>query len=100
MTASSKHSGLPWRVVVNKDGTRLVGVGDKDGMGVLDCGFGVWSWDHPEGIANAELVVRSVNSLPALVAALEEIAGTNGLPSSTPISVARRALAAAKGEES
>lgn len=65
------HTATPWRVFKSKDGTKLVGIGGKDGMGILDAGFGVWAWDDPEGIANAELVVRAVNSHEKLVNALK-----------------------------
>jgi hypothetical protein len=69
----AEHTKLPWRVFLNKDGTRLVGVGDKDGQGILDAGFGVWAWDDPEGIANAELVVKCVNAYPDLVRMLAKL---------------------------
>lgn len=65
------HTPTPWRVFKSRDGTKLVGIGGKDGVGILDAGFGVWAWDDPEGIANAEMVVRAVNSHDALVKALE-----------------------------
>jgi hypothetical protein len=68
------HTQTPWRVFTNKDGTKLVGIGSQEGEGILDCGFGVWSWNDPEGIANANLVVKAVNSHEALVKALEGIA--------------------------
>lgn len=70
MGEKPKHTPTPWRVFTTKDGRKLVGVGDKDGQGILDCGFGVWSWMHADGIANAELIVRAVNSHDALVKAL------------------------------
>lgn len=66
----AEHTPTPWRVFKNKDGTRLVGIGGQDGQGTLDAGFGVWSWDSPEGIANAEMVVKAVNNHEALVNAL------------------------------
>jgi hypothetical protein len=69
----SEHSKTPWRVFTNPDGTKLVGIGEQDGEGILDCGFGVWSWNDPEGIANANLVVKAVNCHDALVKKLEEI---------------------------
>jgi hypothetical protein len=95
----SEHSPLPWRVFTHPSGTKLVGVGGKDGQGILDAGFGVWAWEDPQGMANAALIVRAVNAHAQLVAALEEIAGmgpNTKYPSSTPISVARAALASLK----
>ena len=68
-----EHTPLPWRVFKTPDGLRLVGVGADDGEGILDAGFGVWAWDDAAGIANAELVVRSVNAFPDLMKALEAI---------------------------
>lgn len=65
------HTPTPWRVFTTSDGLKLLGVGDSEGGGILDSGFGVWSWMHAEGIANAELVVRAVNNHGALLKALE-----------------------------
>ena len=67
------HTETPWRVFTTPDGRKIVGVGDKDGQGILDRGFGVWAWNDAEGIANAELVVRAVNSHDDLVTALKEM---------------------------
>ena len=69
----TNHTPTPWRVFTNPDGTKLVGIGDQEGQGILDCGFGVWSWNDAEGVANANLVVKAVNSHDALVKKLEEI---------------------------
>lgn len=66
------HTPTPWRVFTTPDGRKLVGIGDQDGQGILDCGFGVWSWQDPEGVANAGLVVRAVNNHDALVSALTD----------------------------
>jgi hypothetical protein len=67
------HSELPWRVFTNPDGTKLVGIGSQEGEGILDCGFGVWAWNDPQGIANANLVVEAVNSHAALKARITEL---------------------------
>jgi hypothetical protein len=69
----SEHTPMPWRVYKNTDGTKLVGIGDADGIGILDAGFGVWAWNDPEGIANAEKVVRAVNAHDDLVRAVDEL---------------------------
>lgn len=68
----AKHTPTPWRVFKSKSGTKLVGIGGQDGVGILDAGFGVWSWNDPEGIANAEMVVKAVNNHDKLVKALSE----------------------------
>jgi hypothetical protein len=68
-----EHTKLPWRVFTNPSGTKLVGVGGQDGEGILDAGFGVWAWNDPEGIANANFVVKACNAFPDLVKALESI---------------------------
>jgi hypothetical protein len=70
----SGHSKTPWRVFTTPDGLKLVGIGNQEGEGILDCGFGVFSWNDPEGIANANMVVKAVNSHDALVKALQKIA--------------------------
>jgi hypothetical protein len=69
----SEHSPLPWRVFTHPSGTKLVGVGGKDGQGILDAGFGVWAWDDPQGMANAALIVRAVNAHAQLVETLEKV---------------------------
>lgn len=68
-------SSRPWRVFKSTDGRKLIGIGDEDGGGILDAGFGVWSWNHAEGIANAELAVRAVNSHDDILAALKLAVG-------------------------
>ena len=70
----AEHTPTPWRVFTNDDGTKLVGIGSREGQGILDCGFGVWAWNDAEGIANAELVVKAVNNHDALVAHLRRLA--------------------------
>ena len=74
-TELRQHSPLPWRVFTNPDGTKLVGIGGQDGEGILDCGFGVWSWNDPEGIANANLVVEAVNNYTRLTERCEQYKG-------------------------
>lgn len=63
-----KHTELPWKVFLTKNGMRLVGIGDAEGQGICDAGFGIWSWNDPEGIANAEYIVTACNNYPALLA--------------------------------
>lgn len=48
----------PWRCFVAKNGG-LLGIGDKDGNGILDGRGGVWLWDDPEGKANAALLAKA-----------------------------------------
>lgn len=69
------HTPTPWRVFTTPDGRKLVGIGAQDGGGILDAGFGVWSWMDAEGVANAELVVRAVNSHQDLLNALKAATG-------------------------
>ena len=47
------HTPTPWRVFTTPDGRKLVGIGGTEGQGVLDAGFGVWSWQDAEGVAYA-----------------------------------------------
>lgn len=67
-----EHTKLPWKVFTTTDGRKLVGIGSEEGEGILDCGFGVWAWNDPAGIANANLIVNAVNSHDHLVKALDE----------------------------
>ena len=68
----TEHTPTPWKVFTTPDGRKLVGIAREDGEGVLDAGFGVWAWKDAEGIANAELVVKAVNSHDALVKSLAD----------------------------
>ena len=68
----------PWRVFTSADGLRLVGVGDKDGNGVLDSGFGVWAWTDI-GIHNADTVVATRNALPDFIAAVRALSYARNL---------------------
>lgn len=68
-TNESKHTALPWQVFTTKTGV-YIGVGDKEGVGILDAGFGLWS-DGAERDANAAFIVRAVNSYDDLLAVAE-----------------------------
>lgn len=70
---TAEHTPTPWRVFTTTDGRKIVGIGDQEGQGILDRGFGVWSWNDAEGIANADLVVEAVNSHAALTSRGEEL---------------------------
>lgn len=94
----SEHTKTPWKVFTTTDGRKLVGIGAENGEGILDCGFGVWAWNDAEGIANANLVVKAVNSHDALMTALEIILhDTHGIPDWKALeecrNIAREALA-------
>lgn len=52
-------STRPWRVYTTDKGT-YIGVGDADGAGILDFGFGVWGSEE-EKKASADLIVAAVN---------------------------------------
>lgn len=71
----SNATPTPWKVFTTPDGRKIVGIGAEDGGGILDAGFGVWRWKDDEGMANAELVVRAVNSHDELLAALKAACG-------------------------
>lgn len=51
---------------------KIVGIGTPDGEGICDAGFGLWRWNDADGIANANLIVRAVNSYDDMLAALKE----------------------------
>ena len=83
----AEHTPGPWRVFTTKDGTKVIGIGELNGAGVADCGFGVWRGGSKEALANARLIaaapetaaerdrLREVNAelLAALKALLEEL---------------------------
>lgn len=60
----------PWKVFKASNGY-IVGIGDKDGGGIVDAGFGLWR-DGPEREANAAFIVKAVNAHDELVDALQE----------------------------
>lgn len=63
------HTPGPWKAIITKDGRKLVGVGQENGEGVTDCGFGIWAWGEPEAIANARLIAAAPDMLEALYTA-------------------------------
>ncbi len=70
-STDTKHTPGPLKVfTAKKDATLYIGVGDADGGGVLDTGFGVWR-DGPEALANAKRIVHTWNCHDDLVEALE-----------------------------
>lgn len=65
-----KHTPTPWRVFRTENGLHYMGVGDAEGGGILDAGFGLWR-SGPEAEANAEFACRAVNAHEMLVSALQ-----------------------------
>jgi hypothetical protein len=101
---TAKHTPGPWRIFTTMDGTKLIGIGDSNGEGIIDAGFGVWREGDPEAIANARLIAAA----PDLVDALEELldacnelndAYNSRMIDPHAMSSARAALAKAKGEK-
>jgi hypothetical protein len=92
----TQQTPTPWKVFITPDGLRLVGIGAENGEGICDAGFGIWSWDHPDGIANANLIVRAVNSHAQMFAALKALAeeGPNAKWQNAPVELLRAAQAA------
>lgn len=67
----------PWKVFTTKSGTKLVGIGELNGDGIADAGFGVWRGGDAEAIANARLIAAApdlVEALRDLVSDREEVA--------------------------
>jgi hypothetical protein len=60
------HTPGPWKVFTSTDGQKLIGVGATNGQGITDSDFGIWSWDDPEGKANALLIAAAPDLLAAL----------------------------------
>jgi hypothetical protein len=68
----SKHTPGPWQVFTTKDGTRFIGIGDADGVGVTDPRFGLWRGGQ-EREANARLIAAAPDLLEALKWAIERL---------------------------
>lgn len=68
--AENTFKGTPgeWCLFMTTDGRKLIGIGDKDGGGVTDAGFGTWR-DGQEQLANARLIAAA----PELLAALQGV---------------------------
>lgn len=64
--AQARHTEGPWRIFRSTDGRVIIGIGELNGMGVTDAGFGTWR-DGPEQEANARLIA----SVPELLEALQ-----------------------------
>jgi hypothetical protein len=60
----------PWKVFTNTGGDKIIGIGELNGGGVADCGFGVWRGGDAEALANALLIA----SAPDLYEALQQAA--------------------------
>ena len=61
----SAHTPGPWRVFTTPDGRKLIGIGDVEGAGVTDCGFGLWG-SGDELHANARLIAAAPDLLDSL----------------------------------
>ncbi len=55
----AEHTPGPWKVFTTKDGTQVIGIGELNGAGVADCGFGVWRGGSKEALANARLIAAA-----------------------------------------
>lgn len=66
--SESKHTPGPWRVFRSTDGRVIIGIGESDGGGITDAGFGTWR-DGAEQEANAQLIAAA----PELLAALKSL---------------------------
>lgn len=71
--SNTEHTPTPWKVFTSPDGLKLVGIGSVEGEGICDAGFGVWRWNDAEGVQNADLIVRAVNSHADMLAALKSV---------------------------
>lgn len=58
----------PYRVFLANNGFHVIGIGDRNGKGITDCGFGVWGGGDAESLATANLLAAA----PALFEALEQ----------------------------
>jgi hypothetical protein len=89
----------PWRVFTTTDGSKLIGIGELNGGGITDCGFGVWRGGDAEAIANARLIAAAPDLIEALQDILEYSGGAaSALDDEYVMDRARAALSKALGE--
>lgn len=98
-----KHTPGPWRVFISTSGSQIIGIGELDGQGIADCGFGVWRGGSAEAFANARLIAAAPDLLAELRNMVEvfwgladDRNGDGGEPPSC-IVAARAAIAKAEG---
>ena len=61
----SEHTPGPWRVFDGADHF-IIGIGELNGDGITDCGFGIWRGKSEEAQANARLIAAAPDLLAAL----------------------------------
>lgn len=59
------HTPGPWRVFDNADHF-IIGIGELNGDGITDCGFGIWRGKSEEAQANARLIAAAPDLLAVL----------------------------------
>ncbi len=75
----------PWRCYMTTNGGKLIGIGDAEGGGVADCGFGLWR-DGKERAANA----RRIANVPLMEAyILAQAEESDGRPCSMDVFAAQ-----------
>lgn len=67
----AQHTPGPWKVFTTSDGSKVIGIGDRNGEGVADCGFGIWRGGSEEALANARLIAAAPDLLSALKALMQ-----------------------------
>ena len=73
----TQHTPGPWKIFWRTNDMDytwpIVGIGEANGEGVVDCGFGVWR-DGEEALANARLIAAAPDLLAALKGMLDHCA--------------------------
>jgi len=65
LNGSERFTPGPWRIFWAKDALgienshQIIGIGELNGAGITDCGFGVWRGGDGEAIANAHLIAAA-----------------------------------------
>jgi hypothetical protein len=88
-------------VFTTPDNSKIIGIGERTGDGIADCGFGVWRGGSEEARANALLMAAAPELLAALKWFIDDIDGTHTamVDFDRNVELARAAIAKAEGRD-
>lgn len=93
----------PWRQVWSTNGHFVIGIAGRDGVGVTDSRFNLWSGDDAEAKANARLIAAAPDLAEACQDAIDHIEALvdrdqAGHAAGALLATLRAALSKARGE--